>query len=86
MLRDSIERSLDQQIIDEKDDNDLLIHIFATMSLESHLSLETHSSYPAFRASLPTQKNFTCWALLTLIHSTGNASNFVWRSLRICLL
>ena len=65
MLRDSIKRSLDQQIIDEKDDNDLLNHIFATMSPESHLSLETHSSYPAFRASLPTQKSFTCWALLS---------------------
>ena len=58
MLRDSIKRALDQNKIDEKDDYDLLTHIFSTMSSESHLSLETHPSYPTFRATPSTQKSF----------------------------
>ena len=80
MLRDSIKRALDQQQIDEKDDYDLLTHIFSTMSSESHLSLETHPSYPTFRAATSTQKSFECWAILTLIHSTGNASTKLLRT------
>ena len=74
MLRDFIKRALDQHKIDEKDDYDLLTHIFSTMSSESHLSLETHPPYLVFRATPSTQKSFECWAILTLIHSTGNAS------------
>ena len=54
MLRDSIKRELDQNKIDEKDDYDLLTHIFSIMSSESHLSLETHPSYPTFRATPST--------------------------------
>ena len=80
MLRDSIKRALDQQKIDEKDDYDLLTHIFSTMSSESHLSLETHPSYLVFRATPSTQKSFECWAILTLIHSTGNASTKLLRT------
>ena len=80
MLRDSIKRALDQQKIDEKDDYDLLTHIFSTMSSESDLSLETHPSYLVFRATPSTQKSFECWAILTLIHSTGNASTKLLRT------
>ena len=80
MLRDSIKRSLDQQKIDEKDDYDLLTHIFSTMSSESHLSLESHPSYTIFRNTPSTQKSFECWAILTLIHSTGNASTKLLRT------
>ena len=74
MLHNSIKRALDQQKIDEKDDYDLLTHIFTTMSSESHLSLKTHPSYLTFRAAPSTQKCFECWAILTLIHSTCSAS------------
>ena len=67
MLRDSIKRALDQHKVDEKDDYDLLTHIFSTMSSESHLSLETRPSYPTFRATPSTQKSFECWALLSVL-------------------
>lgn len=80
MLRDSIKRALDQQKIDEKDDYDLLTHIFSTMSSESDLALETHPSYITFLATPSTQKPFSCLALLTLIHSTGNASTKLLRT------
>ena len=50
------------------------------MSSESHLSLETHPSYVTLRASPPTQKSFDCWAILTLIHYTGNASTKLLRT------
>lgn len=50
------------------------------MSSESHLSLETHLSYPTFRAAPSTEKSFECWAILTLIHSTCNASTKLLRT------
>ena len=86
MLRDSIKRALDQQKIDEKDDYDLLTHIFSTVSSESHLALETHPSYTTFRATPSSQKSFSCWAILTLIHSTGNASTKLLRTRSLCSL
>ena len=58
----------------------LLTHIFSTTSSESHLSLEPHPSYPTLRATPSNQKSFECWALLSLIHSTGNASTKVLRT------
>ena len=67
MLHDSIKRALDQHKVDEKDDHDLLTHIFSTMSSESHLSLETRPSYPTFRATPSSQKSFECWALLSVL-------------------
>lgn len=80
MLRDSIKRSLDQQKVDEKDDNDLLTYIFSSMSSESHLALETHPTYVTFRAAASGLKSYTCWAILTAIHSTGNASTKLLRT------
>ena len=55
MLRNLIKRALDQQEINEKDDYDLLTHIFSTMPSESHLSLETHPSYLTFRSPLNSE-------------------------------
>ena len=80
MLRDAIKRHLDQKKINEKDDNDLLSYLFSTMSSESHLALETHPTYPTFRAALSGQKSFACWTILTAIHSTGNASTKLLRT------
>lgn len=80
MLRDAIKRHRDQKKIDEKDDNDLLSYLFSTMSSESHLALETHPTYPTFRAALSGQKSFACWKILTAIHSTGNASTKLLRT------
>jgi hypothetical protein len=80
MLRDAITRSLDLKKTNEKDDNDLLSHLFATMTSESHLALETHPTYPTFRSAEPGHKSFSCWTILTTIHSTGNASTKLLRT------
>ena len=80
MLRDAITRSLDQKKTNEKDDNDLLSHLFTTMTSESHLALETHPTYPTFRSAAPGHKSFSCWTILTSIHSTGNASTKLLRT------
>ena len=80
MLRDAITRTLAQEKVDEKNDNDLLTYLFTNMSSESHLALETHPTYPTIRAANPGQKSFTCWTILTTIHSTGNASTKLLRT------
>ena len=80
MLRDAITRTLAQEKVDEKDGNDLLIYLFTNMFSESHLALETHPTYPTFRAANPGRKSFTCWTILTTIHSTGNASTKLLRT------
>ena len=80
MLRDAITRTLAQTKIDEKDDNDLLTYLFSNMSSESHLALETHPTYPTFRAAKLGLKSFSCWTILTTIHSTGNASTKLLRT------
>ena len=46
----------------------------------SHLALETHPTYSIFRAANPGLKSFTCWTILTTIHSTGNASTKLLRT------
>ena len=83
LLRDAIKRNLDQQKEDEKDDHELLAHFFSHMSSNSHLALETHASYPLFLAAAPGQKSFTCWTILTNIHSTGSASSKLDRTQRL---
>jgi hypothetical protein len=50
------------------------------MTSESHLALETHPTYPTFRSAVPGHKFFSCWTILTTIHSAGNASTQLLRT------
>jgi hypothetical protein len=50
------------------------------MTSESHFALETHPTYPTFRSAVPGHKSFSCWTVLTTIHSAGNASTKLLRT------